>query len=112
MRIPMPATLPFATVLLASFSLGACATAWKPPQITYDDTPRPAVLQPDPPRPVQVVAIPTPLPLPGQMKPIPNDVRIPADAGDPAKRVATANAAARVQPGQDRKSTRLNSSHI
>ena len=38
-------TLPLATLLLASASLGACST-WKPPAITYDDTPRQAVLQP------------------------------------------------------------------
>ena len=47
-------TLPLATLLLASASLGACST-WKPPAITYDDTPRQAVLQPDPPKSVQVV---------------------------------------------------------
>ena len=63
-------TLPLATLLLASASLGACST-WKPPAITYDDTPRQAVLQPDPPKPVQVVELPKLLPLPGQLKPIP-----------------------------------------
>ena len=35
-----------AIVLISGASLGACTTAWKPPEIAYDDTPRPAVLQP------------------------------------------------------------------
>lgn len=61
-----------ATLLLASVSLGACATAYKPPEISYDDTPKPAVLQPDPPKPVQIVELPKPLPLPGQLKPLPS----------------------------------------
>src|ERR1700719_1600473 len=50
-------TLPLATLLLASASLGACST-WKPPAISYDDTPRQALLQPDPPKSVRVVEMP------------------------------------------------------
>jgi type IV secretion system protein TrbG len=46
-------TLPFATILLASVALGACATTYKPPVISYDDMPRKAVLAPDPPKPVR-----------------------------------------------------------
>jgi len=72
-------TLPLATLLLASASLGACST-WKPPAITYDDTPRQAILQPDPPKPVQVVELPKLLPLPGQLKPIPGARTAPRDA--------------------------------
>ena len=90
-------TLPLATLLLASASLGACST-WKPPAITYDDTPRQAVLQPDPPKPVQVVELPKLLPLPGQLKPIPGARTAPRDAADPHARVEQANGAARVQP--------------
>ena len=59
--------LPLATLLLASVSLGACST-WKPPEISYDDTPRQAVLQSDPPKPVQIVELPKLLPLPDQLK--------------------------------------------
>jgi hypothetical protein len=77
-------TLPLATLLLASASLGACST-WKPPAITYDDTPRQAVLQPDPPTPVQVVEMPKLLPLPGQLKPIPGTRTAPRDAADPPR---------------------------
>jgi hypothetical protein len=32
--------VPLATLLLTSVSLGACAPAWKPPEISCDDTPR------------------------------------------------------------------------
>ncbi len=84
--------------LLASVSLGACSSAWKPPEIKYDDTPRQAVLQPDPPKPVQIVELPKPLPLPGQLKPLPGAKTAPADPADPHARVEAANGAARVQP--------------
>ena len=90
-------TLPLATLLLASASLGACST-WKPPAITYDDTPRQAVLQPDPPKSVQVVEVPKLLPLPGQLKPIPGARTAVHDAADPHVRVDQANGEARVQP--------------
>jgi type IV secretion system protein VirB9 len=94
-------TLPLATILLASVSLGACSTAWKPPEISYDDTPRKAVLQPDPPKPVRVVEIPKPLPLPGQLKPIPGAKTASPEAADPRTRVEAANGAARVQPTRE-----------
>ena len=87
-----------ATLLLASVSLGACATDYKPPEISYDDTPKPAVLQPDPPKPVQIVELPKPLPLPGQLKPLPSGRSAPPEAADPHVRVDRANGAARVQP--------------
>jgi type IV secretion system protein VirB9 len=92
MRIPS-----LAAPLLASVSLAACSTAWKPPEIKYDDTPRQAVLQPDPPKPVQIVELPKPLPLPGQLKPLPGP-RALLDPADPYVRVEQANGAARVQP--------------
>jgi len=84
--------------LLASVSLGACSSVWKPPEIKYDDTPRQAVLRPDPPKPVQIVELPKPLPLPGQLKPLPGRKIAPADRADPHARVEAANGAARVQP--------------
>lgn len=81
-------------ILLAP--LAACSS-WKPPAIRYDDTPRQAVLTPELPKPVQVVALPEPLPLPGQLKPIPYRHALP-EAADPHQRVEHANSAARVQP--------------
>jgi type IV secretion system protein VirB9 len=87
-----------ATLLLTSLSLGACATAWKPPEISYDDTPRRAVLQPDPPKPVRIVELPKLLPLPGQLKPLPGNSKAPSEPADPHARVDEANGAARIQP--------------
>jgi len=49
--------------------------------------------------PPDVVAFPIPLPLPGQLKPLPPAAH--RDAGDPRERVIAANAAARVQPVRD-----------
>ena len=82
-------------ILFAAMALAGCAT--KPPQISYDDPPQPAVLEPEPPKPVQVVEIPKLLPLPGQLKPLPGPRAAP-EPRDPRQRVDLANAAARVQP--------------
>ena len=93
MRIPV-----LAIPLLASVSLAACSSAWKPPEISYDNTPRQAVLQADSATPVKIVELPKPLPLPGQLKPLPGARTAPADPADPHARVEEANGAARVQP--------------
>jgi P-type conjugative transfer protein TrbG len=79
-------------------SLGACAT--QPPRLEarYDElTFEQAAVEPEPAKPVQVVEVPKPLPLPGQLKPIPRkkgpDERLP-----PKEAVAKANRAARIEP--------------
>jgi len=90
----------YVSCLIACFSLAACST-WKPPEIQYDNTPRQAVRAPDPPKPVQIVEVPQPLPLPGQLKPIPSAATTKPEAADPRRRVAQANNAARVQPTRD-----------
>jgi type IV secretion system protein TrbG len=83
--------------LLASVGLCACGT-FKPPQISYDDPPaEPALIEADPPKPVQVVEIPKLLPLPGQLKPLPGQKSAP-ELRDPKQRIDLANAAARIQP--------------
>ena len=87
--------LPF--ILLGGTTLAGCST-YRPPRISYDDTPRQAVLLPDPPKPVDIIQIPTPLPLPGQLKPLYGANAGPPEASDPTIRVAEANAAARIQP--------------
>jgi type IV secretion system protein TrbG len=84
-----------AVMTLCSTAMAGCAT-FKPPQISYDDE-RPAVLQTEPLKPVQVVELPKPLPLPGQLKPLPG-VRSKQEPRDPRQRVDLANAAARIQP--------------
>jgi P-type conjugative transfer protein TrbG len=84
-------------VLLSSVGLAACAT-FRPPDISYDDEPKPAVFQGEPPRPVEVVEIPKPLPLPGQLKAVPGGKALGPEPKNPTDRVAKANEAARVQP--------------
>jgi type IV secretion system protein VirB9 len=94
MRLPL-----LGGVLLASASLSACAHKFTPPEITYDEVPKASVLEPDPPKPVQIVAVPQPLPLPGQLKPLPAPGRTaPPEPADPRARIEAANGAARVQP--------------
>ena len=86
-------------LLVSGFALVGCSS-FKPPAITYDDPAKmqQATLLPDPPRPVQIVALPQPLPLPGQLRPLPRGRTAPPEAGDPRTRVDQANEAARVQP--------------
>ncbi len=80
-------------LLLSASALGACATtSAKPPLAEIAVTPAP-----EPPRTVEVVAIPEPLLLPGQLKPVAGSARA-SEVADPRRRVGAANAAARVQP--------------
>lgn len=87
------------TVLLAATALSGCST-FKPPEIAYDTPPIEATLLPEPERPVRIVERTSPLPLPGQLKPINGGDRAPESA-DPAERVNEANAAARMEPVRD-----------
>ena len=48
-----------AMFLLASVSVAACS-GHKPPEIAYDDLPKPATTLPDPPKPEEIVQIPQP----------------------------------------------------
>ncbi len=88
------------TLLLSGVALVGCAHR-NVPEIAYDD---PAPIQaalptPETPKPATVVEVPTPLPLPGQLKPLPGVGRTtPPELLDPRKRIEEANAAARVQP--------------
>ena len=82
---------------VCAVALAACAQ--KPPTIAYDD-PQPAHIEPEPPKPVQVVSLPEPLPLPGQLKPVVDETP-PQELKDPTRRVQQANAAAKVDPTRD-----------
>jgi type IV secretion system protein TrbG len=93
-----PCILP---MCLASITLAGCSFPFKPPEIAYDDMPMPATLQADPPRPVEVVEVPKPLPLPGQLKPLSAAVKPTPEPDDPRKRVDLANATARVEPSRN-----------
>lgn len=93
-------TLPL--ILLSSVSVSACAHRWTPPEIALD-TPvaaAPAVLAPEPPRAVEIVTIPEPLPLPGQLQAIPPPVSPLTEPADPRRRVESANGEARVEPSR------------
>ncbi|WP_051335584.1 P-type conjugative transfer protein TrbG [Methylocapsa acidiphila] len=89
-----------AALLLSASALAGCAQLQKPPEIALDDVAEPATLQTDRPGPVQIVELRKPLPLPGQLKPLPGG-KAPPEPGDPTVRVKQANAAARVQPVRD-----------
>lgn len=89
--------------LAVALLLGGCATrAFLPQDIAYDEAPLEvaAVLAPEPPVPIEVVALPEPLPLPGQLRPIETASRAPEPA-DPAARIAEAQAGARIEPARD-----------
>ncbi|CEF48485.1 unnamed protein product [uncultured bacterium] len=79
-------------------SLAACAGKVPPPNITYDSGDfKPAAIQPDPPKPVEVVIVPQPLPLPEQLQPPPT-TRGSTDKRPPTERVDAANQAALQEP--------------
>lgn len=88
-------------LLTASIALLSACTTTKPPAIRYDQASfRQAAAVPEPPRPVQVVAVPKPVPLPGQLRPEPAVSR-PApmsEAAAPTDRVQAANQAALQHP--------------
>jgi len=86
-------------LLSSAYVLALSACAQKPPTIAYDD-PQPAHLEPAPTKPVEVVGLPEPLPLPGQLKPVVDETPLP-EMKDPARRVQQANAAAKVDPTRD-----------
>ncbi len=91
-----------ATVCLSSLLLAACAaTGAQPPPITYDrEELKPAVPSPEPAKPVEIVTLPEPLPLPGQLQQLPKKKaalrRVP-----PQARVDAANRAAAQEPTHD-----------
>ncbi len=92
-----------AALLVSASALAGCATtSARPPAIAYDEPPAEiaATPAPEPARAVEVVAIPEPLPLPGQLKPVTDTPRA-LEPTDPRQRVGAANAAARVQPVRD-----------
>jgi hypothetical protein len=78
-KAALSALLPSASVL------AGCSHLTKPPEIALDDMAAPAMLQVDPPAPVQVVELPTPLPLPGQLKPLPKGKAAPEPGSDGAR---------------------------
>ena len=88
-------------ILLASTVLfTGCATQGKPPPVISLDEPVQAQPLPEPPAPVEVVAVPQVLPMPAQMKPVP-DVKPTPEPVDETVRVSRANAEARIAPTRE-----------
>lgn len=84
------------SLIAISLLLSACTT-FTLPKIAYDEM-KPAVqLSDTPPKAVQVVELPKPLPLPGQLKLLVEDPVKP-DAANVHVRIARANKAARIEP--------------
>lgn len=91
-------------ILLASTVLfSGCASQGKPPPSISLDEPVQAQPLPEPPAPVEVVAVPEPLALPAQLKPLPEVDAAPAapEPADEKVRVSRANAEARVAPTRE-----------
>ncbi len=81
---------------LPVLALAACAGKTPPPTIALDAARfHPATLEAEPPRPVEIVEVPRPLPLPGQLLPPPTARK---DTNLPTARVEAANRAATREP--------------
>jgi type IV secretion system protein VirB9 len=91
-------------VCLGVLALAACATTVQVPEIPILDENIPfkaAKRELDEKRAVKIVEVPKPLPLPGQLKPVPEKKEKPKDDKQPKERVLEANALAKVDPAKD-----------
>jgi len=91
-----------ALISVSALALSACATRQLPPTISYDaDDFKPAAIEKEPLKPVQIVEVPKVLPLPGQLMPEPGKVEediVEKDGRPPTARVEDANKAATQEP--------------
>lgn len=86
-------------VIASTVLLAACAGKAPPPAITYDSADFVPASVEQKPLPVEIVEVPQPLPLPGQLKPLRPDAPQTGDDGlSPQDRVGAANSAARQEP--------------
>ncbi|HGS7887180.1 TPA: P-type conjugative transfer protein TrbG [Pseudomonas aeruginosa] len=95
---------PFLLMLAAtSLSLLGCASQGKPPPTISLDEPVQAQPLPEPPKPVEIVAVPEPLALPAQLKPLPevDEAATVPEPTDEKVRVSRANAEARIAPTRE-----------
>ena len=83
---------------LTLLALAGCASQGKPPPSISLDEPVLAQPLPEPPKPVEVVAVPEPLALPAQLKPLPelDEAPVAPEPADEKVRVSRANAEARI----------------
>ena len=85
-------------VSVSAAALAGCSGKSPPPAIRYDSADlKPAAVQPDPPKPVAVVAVPQLLALPGQLLPPPSR-HGKTETTPPPSRVDAANRAAILEP--------------
>lgn len=84
----------------SALALTACAGKTPPPAISYDAADfRPATIEAEPPRLVEIVETAVPLPLPGQLQPDPaSRPSVRPDNRPPTARVEAANRAATQEP--------------
>lgn len=93
---------PYYSFLVLALALAGCTAIQSPPTIEFDPAEfDQAILEPDPPKPIRYVEIPTPLPLPGQLKPLPYaPERKPEKELSPKEQIASAQKAAKVEPSE------------
>ncbi|GKS77425.1 P-type conjugative transfer protein TrbG [Acidovorax sp. SUPP950] len=94
------------SILLATLvAVGGCATQGKPPPMISLDEPVAvaAKVLPEPAKPIEVVAVPAPLPLPEQMKTLPteSESKLVPEPADDKVRVSRANEEARIAPTRE-----------
>ena len=84
-------------------ALTGCATQGKPPPSISLDEPVQAQPLPEPPAPVEAVAVPEVLPMPAQLKPAPEgeEAKPAPEPVDEKVRVSRANTEARVAPTRE-----------
>lgn len=89
--------------LALAVTLAGCASQGVPPPVIPLDDPVMAQPMPEPPQPVEVVTVPQVLPMPAQMKPLPElqDKPLAPESTDERLRVSRANAEARVAPTRE-----------
>lgn len=94
----------FLSLLVAtSMTLSGCATPGKPPPTITLDEPVAAQPLPELPKPIEVVAVPQPLPLPEQLKLLPDELeaKTAPESADEKVRVTRANQEARIAPTRE-----------
>ena len=88
---------------LILLALAGCASQGKPPPSISLDEPVQAQPLPEAPKPVEVVSVPEPLALPGQLMPLSGtgDAKLAQEPADEKVRVSRANAEARIAPTRE-----------
>jgi type IV secretion system protein TrbG len=100
----MTASRTIALLVTLLLVLAACAMRVQVPEIPVLDESVPfkaAKREAEKKPPVKIVEVPKPLPLPGQLKPVPEKKERPKDDKQPKERVAEANQLAKVDPVKD-----------